>query len=371
MLICYHNSAPLPRSDLVYLAFYLALTETLTDIETTYEFAEEDDCPCGFLLPVPFLRSVPLAVQAELMGNTWSLHSATKKHVADLLDAAIVYAAFETAARIISDEPELAVDLLKLGPRSLNPRIVQRAPERLEALFERWWDDQDFLWIDDLADVPPDQARQAREFLRVPEEMVQPMFEALGRGRASFGAAEKLAGLIKPGETTDVPLLLSRTPLSARRYEDADVAKYGESTLVDGLRDDYHNVLIGPCTPEAIASATECPLVFEVFAAGEDCFDCTHQEWVEHLREMTHEVADAPRVPLDSLTDVLEIADDVDAALASELPNGYQAQEREQGWFVFDGTDSYLCDVDNAEWVYGDHDEEMPPLLFESREEAC
>jgi hypothetical protein len=30
-----------------------------------------------------------------------------------------------------------------------------------------------------------------------------------------------------------------------------------------------------------------------------------------------------------------------------------------------------LYDVDNAEWVYGDDDEEMPPLLFESREEAC
>jgi hypothetical protein len=112
-------------------------------------------------------------------------------------------------------------------------------------------------------------------------------------------------------------------------------------------------------------------LVFEVCVAGEDGFDCTFQEWVEHLRETTRQVAEAPRVPLDSLLDDHKIKTQVNAALASGLPNGYEAQERDQRWVVFDGTNSYLYDVDNAEWVYGDDDEEMPPLLFESREEAC
>jgi hypothetical protein len=70
------------------------------------------------------------------------------------------------------------------------------------------------------------------------------------------------------------------------------------------------------------------------------------------------------RAPLDSLADAQEIEDQVVTALASGLPNGYRAQERDQRWVVFDGTDPYLCDVDNAEWVYSDDDEEMPPLLF-------
>ncbi len=56
-------------------------------------------------------------------------------------------------------------------------------------------------------------------------------------------------------------------------------------------------------------------------------------------------------MPLDSLTIAQEIEDQVVTALASGLPNGYVAQERENGWFVFDGTNSYLCDVDNAKWV--------------------
>jgi hypothetical protein len=90
---------------------------------------------------------------SELLGETWSNHHHASPIQATLLDAAVVYAAFETTARIISDEPELAETWLADNHRKLNPRLIHRAPERLESLFDSWWDDLDFLMLEDFQDM--------------------------------------------------------------------------------------------------------------------------------------------------------------------------------------------------------------------------
>ena len=101
MLTCYGHEIRLPNDDLAYLAFRLAVQETLSDIELYRDLEEEPDYPAGYLSEVPFLEHVPLQVQVDLLAETWNRHQQTELIEASLLDAAIVYAACQTAARIM------------------------------------------------------------------------------------------------------------------------------------------------------------------------------------------------------------------------------------------------------------------------------
>ena len=122
---------------------------------------------------------------------------------ASLLDAAVVYAACKTAGRIVNDMPEVAVAWLQGGPRKVPPRIIKRASHRLEELFEAFWDDQDFLLIEELQDLPPDHARQLKDMLRLPDELIEPVYAALGRWNVSPGVAANLEGLMTDAEIAE------------------------------------------------------------------------------------------------------------------------------------------------------------------------
>ena len=132
MLTCYGHSVRLPQNDLAYLAFRLALQETLSDIELHLDLHEEPDPPVGYLTEVPFLEQVPLPVQADLLADTWARHHQPELTEASLLDAAVVYAACMTAGRVINDMPDVAVTMLRNGPCKVDPRIVRRASVRLD-----------------------------------------------------------------------------------------------------------------------------------------------------------------------------------------------------------------------------------------------
>ncbi|HUT95954.1 MAG TPA: hypothetical protein VMY37_41255 [Thermoguttaceae bacterium] len=69
MRTCYGHSVRLPRGDLAYLAFRLALQKTLSDIELHLDLEEEPDPPAGCLIEVPFLKQVPMQVQVDLFGR--------------------------------------------------------------------------------------------------------------------------------------------------------------------------------------------------------------------------------------------------------------------------------------------------------------
>ena len=222
MLTCYNDSVRLPQKDLAYVAFRLALQETLTDIELYRELEEEEEEPdftAGYLSEVPFLEQVPLSVQVDLLAETWARHRKPDLFEASLLDAAIVYAACETAGRIINDMPEVAVVYLANGPRKVSPRIIKRASNRLEEMFDDFWDDRDFLLIEEFQDLPPNHARQIKDMLRLPDEAIEPMYAALERWNASPNVAANLVGLMTDDEILEAIPLLSGT---ARRLGGQD-----------------------------------------------------------------------------------------------------------------------------------------------------
>ena len=65
MLTCYGDTVRLPQNDLAYVAFRLALQQTITDIEIFAEFEVEPEFPGGYLVEVPFLEQVPLPVRRQ------------------------------------------------------------------------------------------------------------------------------------------------------------------------------------------------------------------------------------------------------------------------------------------------------------------
>ena len=209
MLTCYGHTTRLPQSDLVYAAFRLAMQETLSN----FEMSLDDDCEDpeefpGFLTDVPFLQQVALPVQCDLLAETWTRHHSSELIEASLLDAAVVFAAFTTAARIIIEMPDLAAIWLADGPRKIRPRLLRRANHRLERMFDEWWDDNDFLMIDDLLDMPPEKADDLKALLRIPDEVLQPMFDVLGRWRVPEDLDQHLTGLLNADEIEEVLALL-------------------------------------------------------------------------------------------------------------------------------------------------------------------
>jgi hypothetical protein len=201
MLTCYGDEVHLPQNDLVYIAFRLAALETLCEMDIAQASGEEDnEPPSGFLVEVPLLAQVAPAVQVDLLADAWRRHQAAELHEATLLDAAVVYAAFRTAARILHDQPTLVRRWLKPGPRRVRCRLTGQTPEQLQEMFFEFWDDIDFLSVNALQDLSPEQAWSVREAMGLSEEDIEQMEAALSRGRASPAVLPNLAGLLSEEE---------------------------------------------------------------------------------------------------------------------------------------------------------------------------
>ena len=196
MLICPYNDAKLKNSKLLYLALRLSVEETLLWIEHFKdEYSDPPDGPYGFLIEVPFLENVAPPVQVELIASLWHRHSLKKQVDATLLDAAVLFAACETAKRIIADEPEIVRFFLKSGPLRERFRIDSRTLEGLDRLFYCFWDDLDFLSVGDLQDMPPDYVRAMRRQFTISEEEVDLLYRALERAKPSPSTYLHLRGL--------------------------------------------------------------------------------------------------------------------------------------------------------------------------------
>lgn len=370
MLTCYGHSVRLPQSDLAYLAFRLALQETLSDIELHLDLEEEPDPPVGYLTEVPFLEQVPLPVQVDLLADTWARHHKPDLTEASLLEAAVVYAACMTAGRVIDDMPDVAVVMLRNGPRKVDPRIIRRASFRLEEMFEAFWDDRDFLMIDDWQDLPPDHAQYLKELMRLPDEVLEPMYEALQRWRVSPDVAANLEGLLTDAEIRETMPLLAAW-VSRRPTDKAEPNEDG--TFVPGVDDRYHDLLVGPCDPEQVAAECDCPLVTETSISNRDAFDCTYDEWVECLREdvrraVRENIPLAP--PAEATDDPVDLAERVHRAQTTGLEDGTRIEARGDGWVVIDSFYGFLLDPDDASWVAGEDDENLPPAIFATAEAA-
>jgi hypothetical protein len=161
---------------------------------------EQDDEPSGFVAEVPVVAQVAPAVQVDLLADTWTRHQDTVLHEATLLDAAVIYAAFMTAGRIIHDQPTLVRNWLKRGPRKVCSRVTDQTPEHLLELFFDFWDFIDFLSMSALQDLAPEHAQSVREVMGLSEEDIEQMEQALAKGRASRAVLANLTGLLTKEE---------------------------------------------------------------------------------------------------------------------------------------------------------------------------
>jgi hypothetical protein len=210
MLTCYGDKVKLPQTDLVYVGFRLAVLDTLCQMDICHGSGDEEIY--GYLAEVPLLEQVAPAVQVDLLADAWSRHQAPELHEASLLDAAVVYAAFCTAGRVVNDEFELAEAWLKAGPRPVRRRLGSRIAERLHDLFFEFWDDEDFLSLSTLQDLTPEHARQVRELMRWSDKTIQEMEQVLTRWRASAAVLTNLEGLLTAKEIQGYGRLLITQP---------------------------------------------------------------------------------------------------------------------------------------------------------------
>jgi len=200
MLTCYGDEVSLPQNDLAYVGFRLAALETLCQMDACHGLGDEDDYDFGYLTEVPLLAEVVPAVQVDLLAAVWRRHQDPAPHAASLLDAAVVYAAFRAAGRMIHDQYDLARRWLKDGPKRVRCRLGERTPDKLHDLFFDFWDDVDFLSLEELQDLAPPDAHTVRELMGLPDGEVEEIQEALGRARPSPAVVENLVGLLNEDE---------------------------------------------------------------------------------------------------------------------------------------------------------------------------
>lgn len=362
MLTCYNHTVRLPNNDLTYLAFRLAVQETLSDLELSHDLDEELDPPAGFLTLVPFLEQVPIPVQIDLLAATWAQHRQPRLIHASLLDAAVLYAVCTTASRIATDLPELVIPFLRAGPRNPSPRAIRKAMGQMDDLFEEFWDDHDFLMISDLQDLHPDQAEILKLQLGLSAEYIQPLYDALGRGRVSGDVSANLQGLLTDEEIKEaMSLLQAPWPPQSRSVDD---------TFHCGIEDEYNGLLVGPCNEDAAHQETDCRFIVKISAAN-DAFDCSYSEWTEHLREDVRRIADqhefVPVVVPGEDKESMRAA--IKQAQSTGLSDGTRIVSRQDGWLVLDDRGCLLEDPNVAVWVPED-DAELPAMVFSTAEEA-
>ncbi len=209
MLTGCDEEVPLAQRDLTYVGFRLAALDTLCQMDICQDFSDdEDDVIFGYLVEVPFLAQVAPVVQVDLLADVWRRHRDVALHEASLLDAAVVYAAFQTVGRVISDEWKLARLWLKAGPQQVRCKLGSRTHQRLQDLFFEFWDDVDFLSLDELQDLTPEHARAVREMMRLQDGAFEQMEEVLMRCQASPAVLANLAGLLTGVETRGYGRLL-------------------------------------------------------------------------------------------------------------------------------------------------------------------
>ncbi len=200
MLTGCDDEVQLAQSDLTYVGFRLAALDTLCQMDICQDFDDEDDVIFGYLVEVPFLAQVAPVVQVDLLADVWRRHRDVALHEASLLDAAVVYAAFNTAGRVISDEPKIARLWLKAGPQQVRCKLGSRAHPSLRNLFFKFWDDVDFLSVDELQELTPEHARAVREMMRLQDGEFEQMEEVLMRCRAFPAVLTNLEGVLTGAE---------------------------------------------------------------------------------------------------------------------------------------------------------------------------
>jgi hypothetical protein len=190
----------LPATDVTYAAFRLAICDTLERMVLAEQIGASGERPFGFLTEVPFLKQVPPHVQVDLLAETWHKHDAGRVQESTLVDESVVYAACETAARLIITDPGTARRFLVEGPRPNRSLVNIGLAQQVQALHLDLANEGDFLLISQFQDIPPDDARILKRKFGLSEEDCEIMFEVLGRWQVSDDFPEFARGLLSPHE---------------------------------------------------------------------------------------------------------------------------------------------------------------------------
>jgi hypothetical protein len=217
------------------------------------------------------------------------------------------------------------------GPTRLPKRTARRWDDwvfLLECFESRVLWDADYEMGDHFLDLPPEEAREKLTqmtidpdyYLAVPDE---PDRQRLIRARQTLA---KVLGLAVPD---------------------------GEG-LYPALVDLFHDLHVGPVTPEEVATWEKHPWVL-VIGSPEPGWDCDYKTWKVDF------ATGLPAAPF-------QVSPAAPGA-SYELPPGMRVVQTPEGWGVRQEDGSYWCGlVDNC-WT-GEPDEDVPVLTFPSEEDA-
>lgn len=204
----------LPQSLLSYVAFRVAFRETFERLALWRQLEREPGESFGYLGEVPFLKEAAPQIQLDLLGTTWRKHLERQPVSANLLDESVVYAACESAAQLVEQEPALFASYLRGGPFDVGIPVDQHLASELRNLYLNLSNDGDFLLIGQFLDIEPDEAAPLKQQLGLQDSAIDLMYDALGRWQVSPQFAENLHGLLTEPEIARVVVLL-RIPCPA------------------------------------------------------------------------------------------------------------------------------------------------------------
>lgn len=202
------SQSPLPQSSLSYIAFRVAFRETLERVSLNLQYPMEPSTPFGFLCQVPFLQEVAPAVQLDLLASTWSKHVSGDVHQSNMVDESIVYAACETTAQFIENEPQTVTHLLYGGPLESKIPVNTYLARELRSLYLSLPNDGDFLIVSQFLDMDPEDAIDQKLQMGIDPNRMSTVFEALGRWHVSPEISKNLRGLLSDLEIEHVSNVL-------------------------------------------------------------------------------------------------------------------------------------------------------------------
>jgi hypothetical protein len=215
------------------------------------------------------------------------------------------------------------------------PDLMEADPEPwewlLEAVEERIFWDADYEMGDAFLDRPPEEGHELLEQMRIDEDY----YTAIPREPSA-------AGMIT------VRQRLAR--LTGRPAPDDD-------GLYPALEDNFHNLIVGPCSQEEIDAWADHPWIAEI-GMSEPVWDCDYATWVAKFRDA---------MPTDPFK--LPTGRETALPVSGELPDDVRAEQHGDAWVIRNVRGEFWCDALTNCWDQ-QPEREIPALTFASQQEA-
>jgi hypothetical protein len=202
---------PLPRSELVYVAFRLAFCETRERLVLSRQMSLHPEGNFGFLAEVPFLRNVPPQVQLDLLLETWCRHVRDEPCRANLADESVLYAVCETASRIVRRCRDDARRYVRQGPLRCSCSFDYAYADRLQKLHLNFANEGHFLLLSQFQDIPPDESASLKRKYGIDTQACECLFEVLGRWHVRTDVFQFGRGLLTEQEMQQTQAILHAT----------------------------------------------------------------------------------------------------------------------------------------------------------------